>query len=171
MSTAVVSKATAKDIGRDAARALNETALLREALIREVRALGALYVIGRRRPITELTPEQQEKVREAYRDTLWASDYCVDMMGVCTSKALAEQFCKERGPNWFYTKLPIDSVLGEEPVFGDWAHQFPGSDATTLYENMQSATTAVLVSDWRMINEELERLRAQVRAGRAALDP
>ena len=162
--------ATVKD-GRNMIAAVNEVTVLREALVREVRALGALYVVGRRKPITELSPEKQEKVREAYRDTLWASDYCVDMMGVCTSKSLAEQFCKDRGPNWFYTRLPIDSVLGDEPVFGDWAHQFPGSDATTLYENMESATTAVLVSDWRMLNEELDRLRRQVKSGKCALDP
>lgn len=167
MSTA---PATAND-GRNMMAAVNEVTLLRDALVREVRALGAMYVIGRRKPITELTPEQQEKVREAYRDTHWASDYCVDMMGICTSKLLAEQFCKERGPNWFYTKLPIDTVLGDEPVFGDWAHQFPGSDATALYENMESATMAVLVSDWRMINDELGRLRQQVKSGQRALDP
>lgn len=166
-----VAPATVKD-GRNTLAAVNEVTLLRDALVREIRALGALYVIGRRKSITELTPEQQEKVREAYRDTLWASDYGVDMMGICTSKALAEQFCKERGPHWFYTKLPIDSVLGNEAVFGDWAHQFPGSDATSLYENMQSATMAVLVSDWRMINDELERLRKQTISGRAVLsDP
>lgn len=151
--------------------AVNEATLLRDALVREIRALGALWVVGRRKPITELTPEQQEKVREAYRDTLWASDYCVDMMGVCTSKALAEGFCKERGPNWFYTRLPIDNVLGDEPVFGEWAHQFPGSDATTMYENMESATMSVLVSDWRIINDEIDRLRKEVKAGQHALDP
>jgi len=162
--------ATVND-GRNMLAAVNEVTLLRDALVREIRALGALYVIGRRKPITELTPEQQEKVREAYRETLWASDYGVDMMGICTSRGLAEQFCKERGPNWFYTRLPIDSVLGDEPVFGDWAHQFPGSDATMLYENMESATKAVLVSDWRMINDELERLRRQVKSSQSALDP
>lgn len=167
MSTA---PATAND-GRNMLAAVNEVTLLRDVLVREIRALGALYAIGKRRPITELTPEQQEKVREAYRETNWASDYGVELLGIYTSKALAEEACKERGPNYFYTKLPIDACLTDEVVFGEWAHQFPGSDVTELYENMQAATIAVRVSDLRAVEDELKRLRQQVRSGQAILDP
>lgn len=162
--------ATAND-GRNMMAAVNEVTLLRDALVREIRALGALYAIGKRRPITELTPEQQEKIREAYKETNWASDYGVELQGIYTSKALAEQACKERGPNYFYTKLPIDSCLTDEVVFGEWAHQFPGSEVTELYENMQAATVAVRVSDLRTVEEELQRLRQQVKSGQRALDP
>lgn len=162
--------ATVND-GRNMMAAVNEVTLLRDALVREIRALGALYAIGKRRPITELTPEQQEKVREAYRDTNWASDYGVELLGIYTSKTLAEEACKTRGPNYFYTKLPIDSCLTDDVVFGEWAHQFPGSDATELYENMQAATVAVRVSDLRAVEEELQRLRQQVKSGQRALDP
>lgn len=151
--------------------AVNEVTLLRDVLVREIRALGALYAIGKRRPITELTPEQQEKVREAYRETNWASDYGVELLGIYTSKALAEEACRARGPNYFYTKLPIDSCLTDDVVFGEWAHQFPGSDVTEMYENMQSATVAVRVSDLRTIEDELKRLRQQVKSGRTVLDP
>lgn len=151
--------------------AVNEVTLLRDALVREIRALGALYAIGKRRPITELTPEQQEKIREAYKETNWASDYGVELQGIYTSKALAEEACKERGPNYFYTKLPIDSCLTDDVVFGEWAHQFPGSEVTELYENMQAATVAVRVSDLRTVEEELQRLRQQVKSGQRALDP
>lgn len=168
MSTA---PATIKD-GRNALAAINEVGLLRDALVREIRALGALWVVGKRRPISELTPEQQEKVREAYKETHWASDYGIDLLGVYTSKPLAEQFCKEKGPNYFYTKLPIDTCLTDEVVFGEWAHQFPGSDATELYENLEAATVAVRVSDLRTIEDELKRLRQQVASGRGILsDP
>lgn len=151
--------------------AVNEVTLLRDALVREIRALDALYAIGKRRPITELTPEQQERVRAAYQDTNWASDYGVELLGIYTSKSLAEEACKSRGPNYFYTKLPIDSCLTDDVVFGEWAHQFPGSDATALYENMQAATVAVRVSDLRAVEEELQRLRQQVKSGQRALDP
>lgn len=167
MSTA---PATAND-GRNMMAAVNEVTLLRDVLVREIRALGALYCVGRRKPISELTPEQQEKVREAYRDTGWASDYCVDLLGIYTSKSLAEEACRARGGNYFLTKLPIDSCLTDETVFGDWAHQFPGSDATDLYENLQAATLAITVSEWRMVQEELQRLRQQVKSGQAALGP
>ena len=157
--------------GRNTLAAVNEVTLLRDVLVREIRALGALYTVGKRRPISELTPEQQEKVREAYRETHWASDYGIEMLGVFTSKALAEQFCKEKGPNYFYTKLPIDSCLGDEVVFGEWAHQFPGSDATELYENLEAKTVAVRVSDLRVLEDELERLRKFIASGRGTLDP
>lgn len=155
---------------RNTLAAVNEVTLLRDVLVREVRALGALYAVGRRKPITELTPEQQQRVREAYQDTGWASDYCVDLLGIYTSKALAEQACKERGPNHFLTKLPIDSCLTDETVFGDWAHQFPGSDATDLYENMQSMTVAMPVAQLRVLEQEAERLIEIIKAARGALE-
>lgn len=167
MSTA---PATVKN-GRNALASINEVTLLRDALVREVRALGALYVVGKRRPITELTPEQQEKVRAAYAETHWASDYGIDLLGVFTSRILAEEFCKEKGPNYFFTKLPIDSCLTDDVVFGEWAHQFPGSEATELYENLEASTVAVRVSDLRTIEDELKRLRQQVASGQGTLDP
>lgn len=148
--------------GRDFAHALNEADVLREALIREVRALGTLYAVGKRRPITELPPEKQEQVRAAYADTLWASDFGIEMMGICTSLELAQQAVREHGPHWFYVKLPIDSFLPEDVVQGEWAVKFPESDAANLYENLQSATVAVPVSAVRAWEEERRRLQRQL---------
>jgi hypothetical protein len=161
--------ATAAD-GRNTLIAVNEVTLLRDALVREVRALGALWAVGKRRPISDLTPEQQQKIREAYQETGWSSDYCVEMQGIYTSLAFASQTCKERGPNWFYTKLPIDSCLPDEVVFGDWAHQFPGSDATELYENMHSATVPIPAAQLQVIEKEAERLIEIIRVARGALE-
>lgn len=150
-------------LGHDAAIAFNESALLREVLVREIRALGALYCVGKRRPISELPPEKQQQIREAYRDTSWSSDYGIELQGIYTSEALAEEACRDRGPNWFYTKLPIDSCLPDEIVFGEWAHQFPGSPAVReIHENLASATVAVRVSHLRAIEDEVERLKQQV---------
>jgi hypothetical protein len=150
--------------------AVNGAEILREAIIHQIRNLGALYCVGRRRPISELTPEQQEKVREAYKDTLWSSDYGVDLMGICTTQSMAEEICKEHGPkNWFWTKLPVDSVLGDDPVFGEWAHVFPGSDAVEMYENMESATVAVRASYLRVLEDERLRLEEQIKLAREAL--
>lgn len=150
------------DIGRNAITASNEVILLRDALIREVRALGALYCVGKRRPISELSTEQQQKVRDAYADTHWASDYCVELLGIYTSLKLAKEACVARGSNYFYTKLPIDSCLTDEVVFGEWEHQFPASEVTELYENLASVTVAVPVSHLRALHGEVERLQAQV---------
>jgi hypothetical protein len=152
--------------GRNALQAVNEADLLREVLIREVRALGTMYAVGKRRPITELPPEKQEQIRRAYADTLWASDYCVEMMGICTSRELAEQFVKEHGPNWFCCKLPIDSVLTEEVVQGEWAVRFPESDAADLYENLSASTIAMSTTQLRMLEREAERLLEIIRSAR-----
>ena len=152
--------------GRNALRALNEADLLREVLIREVRALGTMYAVGKRRPITELPAEKQEQIREAYRDTLWASDFCVEMMGICTSRALAEKIVREHGANWFFVKLPIDSVLTEETVQGEWAVRFPESDAASLYENLNASTIAMSTTQLRMLEQEAERLLEIIRSAR-----
>lgn len=144
--------------GRSALRVVNEADLLREVLIREVRALGTMYAVGKRRPITDLPREKQQQIRDAYADTLWASDYCVEMMGICTSEALAKQAVKDHGANWFYVKLPIDSFLTEETVQGEWAVQFPESEAASLYENLTASTIAMSTTQLRMLEEEAERL-------------
>lgn len=161
--------ATANDGARTLA-AFNDVTLLRDVLVREIRALGALYVVGKRRPISELPEEKQDQVRAAYADTGWASDYCVEIQGVFTSLGLADQACKERGANWFYTKVPIDTVLPDEVVFGEWAHQFPGSDATDLYENMRAATVAMPVSQLRLLEDEASRLLEIIKSARSVLE-
>lgn len=150
------------DIGRNTITASNEATILRDVLIREIRALGTGYCVGKRRPISELTPEQQQKVREAYTDCHWASDYGVELLGFYTSLKLAKEACEARGPNHFYTRVPIDSCLTDEVVFGEWEHNFPASDATDLYESLTSQTVAVPISHLRALKEEIERLQLQV---------
>jgi hypothetical protein len=152
--------------GRSTLRAVSEAELLREVLIREVRALGTMYAVGKRRPITDLPPEKQQQIRDAYADTLWASDYCVEMMGICTSRALAEQTVRERGGNWFCVKLPIDSVLTEDTVQGEWAVRFPESDAAVMYENLSASTIAMSTTQLRMLEEEAERLLTIIKSAR-----
>lgn len=144
--------------GRNTLRAVNEVDLLREVLIREVRALGTMYAVGKRRPITDLPPEKQQQIRDAYADTLWASDFGVEMMGICTSRELAEQTVRDHGPNWFCVKLPIDSLLTEETVQGEWAVRFPESEAASMYENLTASTIAMSTTQLRMLEEEAERL-------------
>lgn len=162
MSTAAISHVRAKEVGHDAVLALNQAALLRDVLVREIRALGALYVVGKRRPVSELPPEKQEQVRRAYESTQWASDYGIELICVCTSHELAERVCRERGPNYFLTRLPIDSPLPDETVFGEWAHTFPGSEVREVHENLQAATIAVPVSQVRALKDEIQRLQEQI---------
>lgn len=130
-------------------------------LLREIEALDVLYYVGKRKPLSELSPDKQEQIRAAYRDTNWSSDFGIEAQAVCTSKALAEKMCKEHGPHWFYHALPINSPLPDETVFFR-AHVFPGSEAVEMYENLAGATKAVPVTYLRMLEEEVERLGQQV---------
>lgn len=157
--------------GRNALRAVNEADVLREVLTREIRALGTMWAVGKRRPITELPPEKQEQVRAAYADTLWASDYCVEMMGICTSEALAQQAVERGGKHWFKVKLPIDTFLSEEVVQGEWAVKFPLSDTADLYENLQAAVVSVPIAQLRAMEDEIQRLQQQLTDIREALNP
>lgn len=157
--------------GRNALRAVNEADVLREALIREVRALGNMWAVGKRRPITELPPDKQEQIRVAYADTLWASDYCVEMMGVCTSEYLAQRAVERGGKHWFKVKLPIDTFLPEEVVQGEYAVKFTQSDAADMYENLQAAVVPVPVVQLRAMKDEIRRLQQQVADFTQALNP
>lgn len=157
--------------GRNTLRAVNEADVLRAVLIREVRALGTMWAVGKRRPITELPPGKQEQIRAAYADTLWASDYCVEMMGICTSEELAQEAVRRGGKHWFKVKLPIDTFLSDAVVQGEWAVKFPESDAAELYENLQAAIVDIPVAHLRAMQDEIERLRQQVAAFTQALNP
>lgn len=163
MSVAV-ERVTAFDTGRRAALALNEVTTLRDVLVREIRALGALYVVGKRKPISELPPDKQEQVRAAFRDTLWCSDTSVEITCVATSQVLAEQICRERGPNYFWARTPIDSPLPDETTIGDYPCVFPESDARELYEDLESATVPMRVSVIRALRDEVSRLQEQINA-------
>lgn len=161
MSVAV-ERSAALSSGRRAVAALNEAALLRDVLVREIRALGALYVVGKRKPISELPPEKQQQIRDAYRDTLWASDYCVEIICTCTSEHLAQKIVDDRGGNYFWVRTPIDAPLPDETTVGDYPCMFPASDAKELYENLQSATVPMKVSEVRALTEEIQRLQQQL---------
>jgi hypothetical protein len=157
-----VERTAAFNTGRRTAAALNEAALLRDVLVREIRALGALYVVGKRKPITELPPEKQQQVRQAYEGTLWASDYGIEIICTCTSERLANEICALRGPNYFVARTPIDSPLPDETTVGDYPCMFPGSDAKELYENLEAATLPMPVSQVRALEDEIRRLRKQL---------
>lgn len=133
----------------------------RVVLLREIEALDVLYYVGKRKPISELSEEQQVKVREAYADCHWSSDYGIEAQGIYTTKELAEAACKEHGPNWFYHALPINSSLPDQTVFFR-AHVFPGSDAREMYENLEGATMAVPIGYLRALEEERIRLQKQL---------
>src|SRR5690349_16414403 len=160
--SAAVERSAALNTGRRAATALNEAALLRDVLVREIRALGALYVVGKRKPITELDVESQRKIRDAYRDTLWSSDYGLEIICVCTSEKLAEEVCRKRGINYFWVRTPIDAPLPDETTVGEYPCMFPCSDAKELYENLESATVPMRVSEVRALYDEVARLQEQL---------
>lgn len=69
------------------------------------------YVVGYRRPLADLSPEKQEQIRKAYKDTEWASDYSIEIVGVYTSYTLAKRALKKLGH--FLISAPVNASLPE----------------------------------------------------------
>lgn len=88
------------------------------------RAPATLFYVGKRRPASELPPDQLERIRDAYRDTGWASDYSVEATGVYTTRSGAAVAANI--PGGFYHELPVDRSLPDLPVIFR-RHLFPRS--------------------------------------------
>lgn len=97
--------------------------------------LDVAYLVGRRRPLTDLPLEQQQKIREAYAETNWCPD-AYECMGIFTSPIAAMEAANQ--PGFFFLELPIDSMspdalgrygLQDHPTSpaSDWYRQTSGS--------------------------------------------
>lgn len=84
------------------------------------------FYVGRKRPITELSPEQQKKIRDAYRYTGFAYNDSEEGICICTTEEKAIEACKGK-IGWFYMELPIDECLLEQTADFKGAHS-PASD-------------------------------------------
>lgn len=94
-------------------------------------AVEVAWLVGKRRPITDLSSEKQEQVRRAYADTEWASDYCLDVIGIYTTMEAARAAADK--PGYFFVRLPVNAAYPDEP--GRYGIQdFPASDASNWYQ-------------------------------------
>jgi hypothetical protein len=115
------------------------------------------YLVGRRRPLSELAPEQQEQIRKAYFDTAWASDYCLDLLGFYTDLGTAEEKAAQY-ESGFVLSLPVNAVrpdgLGR---YGVQSH--PNSPAQDDY----LGTSPKMEKADRYDRDQLERLHSEVK--------
>lgn len=83
---------------------------------RRLPALAAVeegYLVGRRKPIDELPPEKQEQIRQAYDDTAFCSDTCLELFGFFTDLKAAEEQAALY-PGGFVMSLPVNGSLPDE---------------------------------------------------------
>lgn len=112
------------------------------------------YIVGRRWPLSELPPEKQQAVRDAYDATGWSSDAGVEFLGFYTDfdTAVSEA---AKYPGGFYQSLPVNASLPlEHKRYG--VHGFPNSEACDWYEQ----TSPDAICEHAIDRSELERLHS-----------
>jgi hypothetical protein len=106
------------------------------------------YVVCKRRPLSELSPEKQQQIRQAYKDTDWSSDYSIEFVEICTDEVGAIEAASI--PGGFIQQIPINAALPDVPIrYG--RHTFPLSPAREMYEEQESEIMAVRRSDMEQI--------------------
>lgn len=71
------------------------------------------YLVGRRRPIDDLSPEKQAQIRQAYEDTAFCPDTCLELFGFYTDLEAATE-AKNRYPGGLVLSLPVNACLPDE---------------------------------------------------------
>lgn len=114
------------------------------------------YLVGRRRPIDELPPEKQEQIRQAFADTHFCSDTCLEMFGFYTDLKAAEEQALLY-PGGFVLSLPVNGSLPDE--LGRYGVQLSNSpNGRRLAE-----TSPGLIPTNHTERRELEKLHAQAK--------
>ena len=125
-----------------------------------MKLLTAVYV-GRKRPITDLTPDQQQKIRDAYRDTGWATDFSEEGICICIgedAEEAAKKIC-DNNPGYHYMALPIGQPLPKKTA--DFrGTKFAGSDQPALVLNARVVN----------LNDVVEVTEIAVEATRRAIE-
>lgn len=71
------------------------------------------FLVGRRRPISDLPPEKQAQIRQAYEDTDFCPDTCLELFGFFTDIQSAEK-AASRYPGGLVMSLPVNGCLPDE---------------------------------------------------------
>lgn len=125
-----------------------------------MKLLTAVYV-GRKKPITDLTPDQQQKIQQAYKDTGWATDYSEE--GICIvigedAEETAKKICANK-PGYHYMALPINQPL-------------PETTADFLGTQFASSSQPALLLNARVVNlnDVVQATEVAVEATRRAIE-
>lgn len=92
--------------------------------------VSTAYIVGYRRPLSDLPQDKQEQIRKAYADTDWASEYSIEIVGVYTSYTLAKRAMRK--PGHFLLSAPVNTSLPE--ANGRYGIQEHLSDNADWYE-------------------------------------
>lgn len=139
------------------------------------RCPDVVYFVGRKRPLTELSPDQQQKIRQAYADTGFAHNDSEEGICVCTTEEKAIEACKDvegkLRDGWFYYKIPVNRRLPNATAdFGGSFH--PASDTPVIQVPFilvdRNDVPSLLTLTHEAINRNTERLRRE-NASRATL--
>ena len=71
------------------------------------------FLVGRRRPISDLPAEKQAQIRQAYEDTAFCPDTCLELFGFYTDLEAATE-AKNRYPGGLVLSLPVNACLPDE---------------------------------------------------------
>lgn len=71
------------------------------------------YLVGRRKPLSELPLDKQAQIRQAYDETDFCSDTCLELFGFFTDLEAAEEQAA-RYPGGLVMSLPVNGCLPDE---------------------------------------------------------
>lgn len=114
------------------------------------------YLVGKRRPLTDLSAEKQALIRGAYAETDWASEYSVEVLGIYTDRETA--IAAAAIPGGYIHELPVNGSLPEETIrYRD--HVFPLSDKPNQHDDTECQVLKVPRCELERVAEAAARLR------------
>jgi hypothetical protein len=111
------------------------------ALARDIEVLPSAFLVGKRKPISELPQPWRWLARKVYQYTGWASDYGIETQAICTSEEMADALIAKY-PNWFKQELPINTPL-PDVTCKFRLMTFPKSDSPETYEKRRAPFVAI----------------------------
>lgn len=110
------------------------------AVAETVAADMVVYLVVKRRPLSEKPALWRWLARLVYARIGWSSDFGVEYQGVYTDEAEARHAASGIGMS--YTSLPLNTCLPDETCQFQ-THDFPLSEASSFYRNRKLGFVAV----------------------------
>lgn len=126
---------------------------------RRMPALAAVevgFLVGRRRPISDLSAEKQAQIRKAYDDTDFCPDTCLELFGFYTELQAARE-AASRYPGGLVMSLPVNGCLPNE--LGRYGIQLSNSPNGKRLEE----TSPGLMQTTRVNRQEAEQLNRDLK--------
>jgi hypothetical protein len=126
---------------------------------RRVRPLAAVsqgYLVFRRHMLSEMTEEQQAKIREAYDGTGFVAEGCysLEIFGFYTDLGMAECEARLQGGSWL--EVPVNCSLPDE-LGRHRPEGHPGSISDEWYQKTNPGMEQVSRQDVLILGEILSR--------------